>query len=630
MGTELRVFSELLLSEHQGVFADLTAAGFQPVHVSGYPAFGTERVASIWEKTAPGLVVPWLVRCGLPGDEHDQLFATLPGQGYRPVTVSGYRTLAGSRFTSLWQSFPGAAAPEVIALRDMTGEEFQARLTALEPQGFVPYDVCGYSDNGPVAFTALWRRLPPADWVTRFGLTTVALADEMTRRDGEGFVLWALSCYEVFGTPFYAAVWARVPVATRVSPDLSTGEFEHDDAFFRQRGYRTARLRGRTSQNDDHRFSAVWTKPSLTDAENVFVESVIKTFMTKYKVPGMQVARTDRGRLSYARSFGVIAPGSAVPVTDTMLFRVASIAKPITSTAVLRLADLHRLSLDDRVLGPGALLGETHGAPPYDAPLLDITVRHLLEHTGGWPTNPDPMFAHYDLDRGRLIDWVLGRRSDGQPNAPLAHRPGTVFEYSNFGYCLLGRVIETVTGLPYDTAVRDLVLLPCGITGMRIAGDTLADRLPEEVVYTETGTAFDPYAMHVSRMDSHGGWLATATDLMRFTARLDGSPYQPDLLSPTSLSTMFTPGAAVQTSGEPSIYAKGWFIHPPTGNRWHRGDFAGTQTIIVSTPGGQSWALLANGRDGSRPGEMFDELDRLMWTITGVVTDWPVVGAFRD
>src|SRR5512133_926131 len=98
--------------------------------------------------------------------------------------------------------------------------------------------------------------------------------------------------------------------------------------------------------------------------------------------------------------------------------------------------------------------------------------------------------------------------------------------------------------LTYQNAVRQHLLAPCGIVDMHIAGDTLADRRANEVVYTQQSRA-NPYAIRVSRMDAHGGWIASPTDLMRFLVRVDGFPSKPDILTPGSIATMSTPTTAL-------------------------------------------------------------------------------------
>lgn len=162
-------------------------------------------------------------------------------------------------------------------------------------------------------------------------------------------------------------------------------------------------------------------------------------------------------------------------------------------------------------------------------------------------------------------------------------------------------MIEKATHQFYPTMVRDNVFHACGITNMRIAGNTLALRAPAEVVYG--GPDGDPYNMNVARMDAHGGWVATASDLVRFLIAVDGRGLAP-LLRPESVEVMTTPTV------DPH-YAKGWAVNGR--NWWHSGSLPGTSAVMVRTPGGLCWAALANGRN-SKTGSV-GALDRVMWDI---------------
>ncbi|MDH6630667.1 CubicO group peptidase (beta-lactamase class C family) [Streptomyces sp. LBL] len=355
-------------------------------------------------------------------------------------------------------------------------------------------------------------------------------------------------------------------------------------------------------------------KPSLSDGDETLVHSTVMGFMTRHGVPGASVALTDQGRLVFVRGFGATDPATNEPVTPGHLFRIASVSKPITAVAVFRLIELGQLRLSDGVLGSAGILGTRFGTQPYRPGIDQITVQHLLEHTSGWARSQDPMFQHLELTQGQLIDRMLDAE-------PLKHMPGTTFEYLNFGYCLLGRVIEAVTGLPYTDAVRLHVLSPCGITDMHIAGDTLADRRTNEVIYLQQG-AVSPYGIRISRMDAHGGWTASPTDLMRFLVRVDGFPTKPDLLSAGSITTMCTP-----TTAGASGYAKGWATNA-AGNRWHAGDVPGTASVMVRTSSGKGWAVLVNTRNDAELDTMRTDLDSLMWTIVDHISDWPAVDLF--
>ena len=207
----------------------------------------------------------------------------------------------------------------------------------------------------------------------------------------------------------------------------------------------------------------------------------------------------------------------------------------------------------------------------------EITIDHLLMHTiGGWPNGRgDPMFLNNTMNHRELIAWTL-------ENLPLADSPGGKFAYSNFGYCLLGRIIEKITGQQYADYVRRSVLAPCGIAAMRIGGSALAQRMHDEVVYY-AGTG-NPYGINVSRLDSTGGWLASATDLVHFAAHVDG--FSQNILQPKTIAIMTTPSRVYPR------YARGWGVIEQY--CWHDGGLPGTTSIIARTNSGLCLAALAN------------------------------------
>lgn len=336
-------------------------------------------------------------------------------------------------------------------------------------------------------------------------------------------------------------------------------------------------------------------------------------FMKKHSVPGLSVAIARQERLVYASGFGLADRDRNEPVTTRHLFRIASVTKPITSATIFRLVEMGKLSLSDRVFGPGGVLGTDYGSPPYGPHIDEITVEHLLTHTaGGWQNDDrDPMFSHPAMDHKELIAWTLA-------NQPLDFPPGAHFAYSNFGYCILGRIIEKLTGQGYAEGVQELVLRRCGITTMRISGNTLAGRAPNEVVYYDQD-GDSPYGMNVRRMDSHGGWLATPSDLARFLVRVDGFPVKPDLLRPETIRVMTTASKAN------SNYAKGWFVNR-FHNWWHMGSLPGTSTVMVRTSGRFCWAALTNTRKSNS--SLNADLDHLTWDMVSKVHAWPSCDLF--
>lgn len=326
-----------------------------------------------------------------------------------------------------------------------------------------------------------------------------------------------------------------------------------------------------------------------------------EAFRAKYQIPGLSIAIARKGQLVYREAFGLADREARTRLETSHRFRIASVSKPITSVAIFDLIESRRLSLDDRVFGRKGVLGTTYGKAPYGPHIEDITIEHLLTHTGGGWRNDgrDPMFKHPRYNHAELIAWTLDTQ-------PLTHAPGEAYGYSNFGYCVLGRVIETLTKRPYEAHVQERILGRCGVRGMSIGGNTLADRERDEVRYHDQAGE-DPYTMNVRRMDSHGGWLATPADIVTFATHVDGFASPPDILSSRSITSMSTPVAASRG------YAKGWQVNKAQ-NWWHTGSLPGTATLLVRTSGGFCWAAFTNTRCTAKSG-MDSELDTMMWDM---------------
>jgi len=318
--------------------------------------------------------------------------------------------------------------------------------------------------------------------------------------------------------------------------------------------------------------------------ERLAMAAIAEAYMKEHAIPGLSVAIARKGRLVYQQGFGLADAATGEAVTPAHRFRIASISKPVTSAAIFTLVERGRLRLDDKVFGEQGILRTGFGAKPYGTGIEAITVEHLLTHTmGGWPNQKgDPMTSNLKMNHRELISWTLDNR-------PLAAAPGTAFAYSNFGYFLLGRVIEKVTGEAYPAYVQRAVLAPCKITGMQIGGNTPAERAMPEVTYQGLKGQRDPYRHNVARLESCGGWIATARDLVQFGMHLDGRFGVQPLLKPATVAVMTAPTAANKG------YAKGWRIRG--GNWWHTGHLTGgTFSELMRTQAGFCWAALCNAR----------------------------------
>ena len=342
---------------------------------------------------------------------------------------------------------------------------------------------------------------------------------------------------------------------------------------------------------------------SLQPGERDAISDVAYAYMAKFNIPGLSLAIAKDGEIVHAEGFGVVSPLLETRVNPSHLFRIASISKPITAVGIFTLVEQGRLSPTDRVFGEHGILSE-YQLPANDQFVGEITLDHLLTHTvGDWDSNKDdPTGVHLDMDHRHLIAWTL-------ENLPLSQPPGARYAYSNFGYCLLGRVIEKITGQSYADYVRQSVLEPSQIQGMRIAGNALQDRADGEVIYHRQEGDGQPYAMNLARGDSSGGWLASPADLIRFINHIYGNEA---ILKPGTVSAMTTPSVV-----NPH-YARGWFVSEP--NRWHSGSMPGTSSIMVHTPSGLCWAALANSRDSYSRSVV--ALDEAVWNMVRKVKAW--------
>jgi N-acyl-D-amino-acid deacylase len=229
-----------------------------------------------------------------------------------------------------------------------------------------------------------------------------------------------------------------------------------------------------------------------------------------------------------------------------------------------------------------------------------------------------------------VIRFMLGQR--------LSFDPGTRYAYSNFGYCALGRVVERVTGLLYHQYVKTQVFEPMGITQMRIGRSFLEGRAANEVrYYAHLGapparSVFPdvrqwvprPYGgFHLEAMDSHGGWIGSAIDLMRFVTAVDGS--RPTAFGkPEAVDLALLRPAAPLWVGTPSYYGMGWYVRPVGTDAiwWHSGALEGSVTIMVRRDDGLAWAALFNSRPRGS-GKFLEELADGLSEAAGQVTEWP-------
>lgn len=589
--------------QYQAEFERLAGLGYRPSYVSGYELNNEARYAAVFEQD-PGSV-PWIARHGMTSEQYQKEFTSIVNQGYRPTLVNGYSVGNQDYYTAIWELRDG---PAWFARHGMSSEDYQNEFDKQLAAGFRPIHVSGYNAYGVERYAAIWEQSIGPAWTARHGMSADEYQMEFDRLGQAGFRLVHVSAFTVNDQDRFAAIWELrngLPFIARHGLNAETYQQSFDD--YRYQGYRPAVISGYGSRGTD-RYAAIWHNTAYSATELNRIDAIVENVRSSSGIPGISIAIAKDGRLVFAKGYGFADRENQIALRPSHLFRIASLSKPITATAILKLSEQGRLNLDQTVFGPNGILGDSYGSlRPYNPGVADITIRQLLNHTsGGWTNDAsDPMFLNPEMDQTQLISWVLDNR-------PLNNTPGTVYAYSNFGYSLLGRIIERVSGQSYQDWVKQNVLFAS--PQMAIAGDSRAARRPNEVVYYDVNTEA-PYSMKVARMDAHGGWLGSPIDLLRFGVSVDSFAGKPDQLSFLSLTDM------VQGSLANPNYALGWVVNS-LGNYWHDGSLPGTSSILVRTSGGFVWSALTNSRENN------PNIDAMMWDVNGAVDGWPTFDLF--
>jgi CubicO group peptidase (beta-lactamase class C family) len=595
-------------AEYQSTFTTLTGQGYRLRTVSGYVDGGGERYAALFERASGPA---WVARNGLSPADYQTAFDTLGRQGYRLIWVSAHEVGGQLHYEGIWEQRGG---PPLEARHGMSAAQYQQTFNDLTHQGYRLLHVSGYTSGGNATYAAIFEKSAGPVWVARNGLTAAqyqAAFDGYTR---QGYRLKEVSGYHVGSDDQYAAIWEQTsgPV-TMARNGIPTTWYQNVFDNYHYQGYEPVFITAFTSGNGA-RVNGIWDNSNYSGADLGVVQSQMAAYMTANNVPGAAVAITKDGRLVYAAGFGYANTEQGVEAAPTNMWRIASVSKNITTTGIMKLVEAGRLHLTDKVFGPGGILAAEFPTPPSNTRINEITVQHLLWHVSGLSNSGgDPMFMNLQMDHAQLISWML--------NDP-AHRdmrnPMTRFEYLNFGYCLLGRIIERVTGQSYEQWIRANVLAPAGVTEMAIGRNSQSAPLPREVTYYPESAA---YSLNVTRFDSHGGWVASPIDLVRYVVRVDGLATKPDIISAQSHTTMLIDSHVPDSNGNDPNYGFGWGLP-----QWHNGAIDGSIAFLKVMPGGYTYAVICN----SRPANDSDAftLSGVVENIIGHVSHWPAYDLF--
>lgn len=335
------------------------------------------------------------------------------------------------------------------------------------------------------------------------------------------------------------------------------------------------------------------------------MDSIMRRYLKRWEINGAQLAISRHDSLLYARGFGFADVARQTPMEPSYIMRMASVSKLVTAVGIMKLRDMGKLKLSDKVFGPQGILNDTFYVNSIrDKRYYDITVEQLLRHKAGFTNYAgDPIFStRYIMqqnhlttppDHRTLLRIVLRRH--------LGYTPGTQQRYCNIGYTLLSLIIQKRTGMPYEQFMKRFVLEPVGCFDFHIAGNYLKDRRKNETVYymhssSEPAPEFNNSGRLVERCYGEndittalgaGAWTASAAELCRLVAAVDGDPTLPDVLTKDAVRLMTTEMPDHQ-------FSLGWNF-TPKGKPWIRtGSLVGTSAIVLRYPDGECWVFITN------------------------------------
>lgn len=290
-------------------------------------------------------------------------------------------------------------------------------------------------------------------------------------------------------------------------------------------------------------------------------------------------------------AYGRRLPWTDEPAEPTDRLRIASISKVVTATVVLQLVEAGYVGLDQAV---GGAIARRAGAGVVDGRVHDITVRQLLSHTAGLGSWSSLLFGGTVGSCSAAARHVL--------STWLGRTPGTTYTYANVGYCLLGLLVEELTGRDHEDVARDSLLAPLGLGGMRIAGTH----------DTRDGDVFHwskPERNYMEVLDAAGAWLATSSDIVTILDALDPSTPGWHPLSPST--------TALMRQGGPYAYSPGrWYglglICFADGSCGHTGTLESAHGVVLDRADGITWSILVSGEFPRETDDLIPMFDQVL------------------
>jgi serine beta-lactamase-like protein LACTB, mitochondrial len=338
---------------------------------------------------------------------------------------------------------------------------------------------------------------------------------------------------------------------------------------------------------------------SLSTEKRAEIEKAVSSFMSAKSVPGIGVAVVLEGEPAWSAGFGMADLENFAPATSSTLFRLGSISKPITAVAVLQLWERGKLDLDAPV---------QKYCPAFPQKEWPITPRELLGHLSG--------IRHYNSDGKGDIPEDSARHFASMEESlqifaadPLVAKPGTKFNYSTYGYTLLGCVLEGASSQKYVDFVRENVFKPARMEHTQ--ADDFFAVIPHRTRWyhkDKAGVVRNAGVLDSSYKIPGGGLISSVDDMASFEAAILADK----LVQRSTRDLMWS--TPKPTEGKPSHYALGWFVTEKFGLRTagHTGGQQGTDTAFLMAPERRAGVVVLANMDNVNTNLLADEILKIV------------------
>ncbi len=321
--------------------------------------------------------------------------------------------------------------------------------------------------------------------------------------------------------------------------------------------------------------------PAIFDTRFQDIRDFVVQEVADGSLPSLAIAVAHNGDVVWEEAFGLADKESGIRATPNTMYRLGSIAKPITATAVMRLAEAGRVDLDTPIedyLG-GLALHYYVGTPE------EVTVRRVLQHRAGLPPHNQIFFLDEHRER-RSFDETVRRYGN------VMFQPGGSYIYSNLGYQLLARLVEEATGMDFPQYVRDSVFTPLGMMAAQVY---VGDELRSPAAKSYYGANGEPVPRNLHAYPGAEDVYCSAHDLLRFAMfhLKNRLPDQAGVLADSTIDAM-------QIAEPPSNtrYGLGWYFDvDELGFRslYHGGQTTGVSNLMAFVPSENlAYVILAN------------------------------------